>query len=502
MEGLIKKYSSGFLCLLSGLIVPFGFSPYNYYIIPFISLTVLFHYVVKASSKQAFFLGYLFAFGMFGSGVNWLHISINLFGGINFLGALFCTYLLVAFISLYPALSCYLAKRFCNVNRAVLLLLGLPSAWVLMEWCRSWIFTGFPWLNLGYSQIDSPLGGIAPIFGVYGVTFTIVLLSSLVLLTFSIRIKFKFLSLGSVFFIWFICGQLYFIDWTERTQTDVSIAMIQGGISQKDKWKAEMRQPSLDLYQNLSENYWGHSLIIWPETAIPAFYHDVKELKTALSEKSRLHNTDILVGVPVFDRKDSHYYNTALLVNKDSEIYYKRHLVPFGEYLPFDDFLRPIVQLLNIPMSNFSKGEQARPLLIGNSINIGISICYEDTFGEEVIEALPEAEVLVNLSNDAWFGDSLAPHQHLQMARMRAMETGRYLLRATNTGISAVIDEKGWIVKRSRQFESDTLSAQISLFSGSTPYSRFGNYPIVIFSLILFLAMVMQHRSKSRGQCQ
>jgi len=493
---LIKKYSSGCLCLLSGLIVPLGFSPYNYYIIPFLSLAVLFHFIGKATGRQAFWYGYLFAFAMFGSGVNWLHISINLFGGINLPGALLCTYLLVAFISIYPALSCYLAKRFFNMNQLAFLLLGLPSCWVILEWGRSWIFTGFPWLNLGYSQIDSPLGGLAAVFGVYGITFTLVFLSSLLLLTFYVKIKFKLICIGSLLLIWFVCGQLYFMNWTERTQTDVSIAMMQGGIAQKDKWKAEMRQPSLDLYQDLSENYWGHNLIIWPETAIPAFYHDIDVLKTALLEKSRQHNTDILVGVPVFDTTNSNYYNAALIVNKDSEYYYKRHLVPFGEYLPFDDFLRPILKRLNIPMSNFSKGEKARPLLIGNSMNIGISICYEDTFGEEVIEALPEAEVLVNLSNDAWFGDSLAPHQHLQMARMRAMETGRYLLRATNTGVSAVIDEKGWVVKKSRQFQADTLSAQISLFSGSTPYVRMGNYPVLILSLSLLVIILLINKNQ------
>ena len=186
----------------------------------------------------------------------------------------------------------------------------------------------------------------------------------------------------------------------------------------------------------------------------------------------------------------SNYYNAVMMIADEKiDWYHKQHLVPFGEYLPLKFILGVFLDFLQIPMSDFSAGEVQAPLLEANDISLGISICYEDTFGEEVIKALPEATLLVNVSNDAWFGDSLAPHQHLQMARMRALESGRYMLRATNTGISAIIDEKGKIVKQSPQFKATALSAQVSLFKGSTPYVLWGNYPVVIASLILLLCL-------------
>ena len=466
-----------------------GFAPYGYYLVPFISLSFLIYTWTNSKPKQTFCYGYLFGLGMFGVGVNWLHISINLFGGMNLIAALFVTYLLVAFISIFPALTGYLAKRYFDNNRTVLLLIAIPALWVLTEWCRSWIFTGFPWLNLGNSQIDSPLSGIVPIAGVYGVTWAVVLSSAILVFILDTTSRNRIISVVALVLLWAGSGQLYFKNWTDVYQTNLSIAIIQGGIPQELKWKAEMRQKSFDLYADLTDPYWGHDLIIWPETAIPAFYHNAGGFINILKQKAQQHHSDLLVGLPVKDADSSKYYNSAMLLNKETETYYKRHLVPFGEYLPFATLLRPILHFINIPMSSFSKGEQERPLLIGNNVNIGISICYEDTFGEEVIEALPDAEVLVNISNDAWFGDSLAPHQHLQMARLRALESGRYMLRATNTGITAVIDEKGQIVKQSAQFKADTVSAQITLFKGITPYARFGNVPIILLAVLILTCL-------------
>jgi apolipoprotein N-acyltransferase len=483
---LKNKYLPCLVCFICGAIIPFGFAPYNKFYIPVLSLSLFFYIILNATPRQSLLYGYIFGLAMFGVGVNWLHISINLFGGVNLAGALFFTYALVAFIPIYPALSCYLAKRYISNHRVIVLLFALPSCWVIMEWCRSWIFTGFPWLNLGYSQIDSPLGALTPILGVYGASFLVLFSASLLVLTYCLKLKHKPIAIAILLSVWVVGNQMHAINWTTPTQTDVPIAMIQGGIKQEDKWKPEMREPSLKLYQSLTEAYWGYKLIIWPETAIPAYYHDVDELVNTLELKSEEYKTDLIVGAPVKDASSSDFYNGAILVNKYSENYHKQHLVPFGEYLPFDSLLRPILHWMRIPISSFSKGDQ-RPLMIANNMRIGISICYEDTFGEEVIDALPDAEVLVNLSNDAWFGDSWAPHQHLQMARMRALETGRYLLRATNTGISAVIDEKGRVVKQSRQFDHDTLAAEITLYEGSTPYVKTGNYSILILCMLLLI---------------
>jgi apolipoprotein N-acyltransferase len=245
------------------------------------------------------------------------------------------------------------------------------------------------------------------------------------------------------------------------------------------------------------EPYWGYELIIWPETAIPMFYHQALPVIEKLRELAQQHHTEFITGIPFMDPESKKYFNSVIVIGKTPDIYHKRHLVPFGEYLPFDHWLRPLLDFIQIPMSDFSAGHFAQPLIRAGGIPIGISICYEDVFGEEVIEALPQAQLLLNVSNDAWFGDSLAPHQHLQMARMRAMETGRYMLRATNNGISAIINEKGKIVAQLPQFEPRALSGRARLFSGATPYVLYGNKVIVILCFLMAVISTVLEKSKS-----
>jgi apolipoprotein N-acyltransferase len=262
------------------------------------------------------------------------------------------------------------------------------------------------------------------------------------------------------------------------------------------KWRPEYRDLSISRYLQLTENHWDADVIVWPETAIPAFSHDIEELLGALSVQARAQNADLYVGLPVQDRSAGRYFNGVVLVNRPGSEYHKRHLVPFGEYLPLRSWLGGLFRFLVIPMSDFSPGTVGSPILEGENGAAGISICYEDAFGEEVIEALPEARFLINVSNDAWFGDSWAPHQHLQIARMRAIETGRYLLRATNSGISAVIDDKGRIIQKSGQFEPAVIRADMVPFTGLTPYARTANSPVVAAALLLVLALFTAGRGR------
>lgn len=497
MLWLYKKYINELFCLICGSVIPLAFAPYNYYLLAILSPACLLNIWSSSKPRDAFRYGYLFGLGMFGTGINWLHISINMFGGINLAGSLLLTLLFVLYLALYPAMVGYLGRRLFARSRLVFLLLAIPALWVVAEWCRAWIFTGFSWLQLGYSQIDSPLQGLAALSGVYGVSWAVMITAGLLVCLYRSNNRPRIIIVLSIAVLWFSAWSVKNKDWTQVSHSNVSVALIQAGIPQELKWKRELRKKSLDLYLALTKPHWGANLIIWPETAIPAFYHEMDDFMHKLHGLAQSNNSSLLVGIPVKNQETNKYYNSAVMLNDDTAMYYKHHLVPFGEYLPFDSLLRPTLSFLKIPMSDFSSGENISPVLNSQDISAGVSICYEDTFGREVIRALPAANVLVNISNDAWFGDSIAPHQHLQMARFRALETGRYMLRSTNTGITAIIDEKGKIIKQSAQFRAVSLSARISLFQGSTPYARLGDLPVILITLVLLSGISFYNRHKT-----
>ena len=482
-EILIKSV----VCLIAGALLALAFAPYNFSLLVFISLALLFFLWRNTTSKNAFIYGYCFGFGLFGAGVNWLHISINLFGGINLFFALVLTYLLVAFLALYPALVGFISRKYLSRPELLNSLIFIPSLWTISEWCRSWIFTGFPWLNVGYSQLDTPLSGMAQITGVYGVSWLVCFSAAVLTEFFFINRKSGFLLTLGLIFIWGGCYLIKEIEWTSRKNQTITATLVQGGIPQQQKWKKENQQMTRDLYMSLTRQYPDSDIIIWPETAIPALYHNADFFINPIQKLAEAHNVDVLTGIPIVDLNTGQFFNSIILIGDKNEIYHKRHLVPFGEYLPFDKWLRPILNSLHIPMSSFSAGDSQKPVINAAGQIIGVSICYEDVFGEEIIDALPEANLLVNISNDAWFGDSLAPHQHLQMAAMRALETGRYMIRVTNTGISAIINHKGNILSRSPQFEPHAYSGKIELFEGTTPYGVYGNYPVIIFTCVLLV---------------
>jgi len=484
-------------CLLSGALLPLAFSPYDYSIIAILSLAWLFYIVLNSSPKDAGYFGYVFGFGMFGIGVNWLHISINLFGGVNLAGALIITFVLVAYLSLYPALLAFVYQRLFANKGILAFVTVMPTLWVLSEWFRSSIFTGFPWLNIGYSQIDTPVSSLAPVLGQYGVSWLTALISALLVALYMTSRVVKISLVGVLFITWLGLNTLGGIQWTTDKNRDISVALVQGAIPQEMKWRPEQKQKTLDLYLSLSEESRDSQLIIWPETAIPVLHHQAREFINAMASLAKNQNRDYVVGIPFKDLDTNKFYNGITVIGSNNDTYYKQHLVPFGEYLPFDKWLRPVLELMKIPMSDFSPGASKKPVIHAAGETIGVSICYEDVFGEEVISALPEATILINISNDAWFGDSIAPHQHLQMARMRALETGRYMLRSTNTGVSAIINEKGDITASSPQFIPHVTSDRIKTFEGLTPYARFGNWPVIVAAFLVLLISFFRLRKLS-----
>jgi apolipoprotein N-acyltransferase len=485
------------VALIAGLSLPFGFAPLGFYLLPMLSLAVLFRLWLGATTMRGLRYGWFYGLGMFGVGVYWVQISIHQFGLPVLAFSVSMTMLFVAFMALYPALAGWVAVRFPCISTPCRLLLLFPALWTLMEWVRGWLFTGFPWLNLGYSQIDSLLSAYAPIIGVYGVSFAVAMLAGAIALL-SLR---RWQGSIPILIAGALAWALNFQAWTQPEDEPVKVTLIQGGIDQAVKWEPSQRQTTIDHYLALTRPHWDTRMVIWPETAIPAFYSELQDFFAALHTEAIGHGSAVLIGVPYNPPNDQgRYYNSVIGLGAAAGRYDKRHLVPFGEYIPFGDLLKPVFFFLKIPMSDFSRGNPAQAMINAGGIPLGISVCYEDAFGEEVIDALPAARMLVNVSNDAWFGDSIAPHQHLEMARMRARETGRYLLRATNNGITAIIDAQGHITARAPQFVPYALTGQAVAYAGSTPYVRFGNLPIlIVLAGALIMAMPPLVRRSRRG---
>ncbi|OQX30882.1 MAG: apolipoprotein N-acyltransferase [Candidatus Sedimenticola endophacoides] len=473
-------------CGAGALAVP-AFAPYGLYPLALLSPALLLLLLGRGGSPgEGARLGWCYGVGLLGFGVFWMHISIDRFGNVGSALAILLTLLFIFTMALYYALLGWGVRRLSGAGAGGGPLLLFAGLWVLGEWLRGWLLGGFPWLVLGYSQIDSALAGWAPLFGVYGVSLVLVLGAGLLVMGLRGgpgRIP-ALLFLAA---LWGGGAALQTLEWT-RPGEALRVSLVQGNIAQELKWKRAQLAPTLRLYSELTEPHWESDIVIWPETAVPAFAHQVEEAFLApLSERARETDTALLLGVPVWEDAGRRYYNAMLSLGAVRDHYYKRHLVPFGEFMPLRSLLGPLLEWMQVPMSDFAAGEGGAPLIRLGRFRAGVSICYEDAFGEEMLAALPLADFLVNASNDAWFGDSLAPHQHLQIARQRALETGRYLLRATNTGISAIIDPQGRLLGTSPAFRRHVLQGSIRVMHGTTPYVRWGNAVAVLLAAALAL---------------
>ncbi len=471
-----------------GVIAVLAFAPFDAAPVAPIALTLLFLLWRDAAPRRALGMGYLFGLGLMGVGVSWVHVSIASFSDGGPLLAWAITGLLVAGMALFYGLAGWLSAH-ADGPRWVRLLLIFPAVWVLCEWTRGWFLTGFPWLALGYSQVDAPLGGYAPLLGVYGVSWLLALSAGLAALLLGQGGRVRYAALAGLVLLWLAGWGLRGVDWTAPAGAPFRVSLIQGDVTPSLKWQPERLRPTLDLYRKLTREHWDSRLVIWPETAVPTFAHQVEHsFLDPLADEARRMGTDVLLGVPVRDRESGLYYNALMTLGAQREVYRKHHLVPFGEYLPLRWLLQPLGSVIDFPMSDFSAGDGRRPLLHMAGYGAALSICYEDAFGEEMLGAFPEAAFLVNVSNDAWFGDSLAPHQHLEIARMRALEAGRWMLRSTNSGVSALIDDKGRVRARSPLFERYVLSGEVVPMQGMTPYLRAGNTLVVALALAALAA--------------
>ena len=488
------------LALVGGALVPLAFAPFNLFVLAPLTLALLFALWLRVTVRQAAWRGFLFGLGQFGAGVSWVYVAIHEFGSTGAPLAALLTLMFVSILALYPMLAGILARRLAGdtANRpGYFLLVIAPAVWILVEWVRSWLFTGFPWLGMGYSQIDSPLHGWAPIFGVLALSSFVALSGGALALVVLQRRQALKTALPILLMIWGSGPLLDRITWTTPYGKPITVSLIQGDGTQENKWDESSIQERLDRYAQMTREQLGHSqLIVWPENAITVFYQDIKDsFFDPLSREARESGTDIVGGTPMLAEDGVRYYTGMVSLGRHEAFYRKVHLVPFGEYVPFESVLRGLIRFFDLPMSGFIPGPEHQPPLQAAGNKAAITICYEDAFGDAVANNLQDATILINGSNNGWYGDSLAPHQHLQISRMRALETGRPLARATTTGISALVDDKGHIISRSPQFVLYTLTGELQPMTGTTPYVRWRDWPVlIIIGMVLFMVWRRQHQ--------
>ena len=495
----MRARSCDLLVLVAGGVTPLAFAPFGYWPVCIVTLVVLFHLLPRGSRRRGVWRGWLFGVGFFGAGVSWVLESFQ-YSSVALPSALLLTAVMVMFLALFPALFAFLSRLCLPDSTAAASLAVLPGLWVLSEWARGTVLTGFGFLQMGYSQMDAPGVALAPLAGVYGTSFVVAFTAALIAWAVA-RTRERALRGGVVILVvWALLWSAQSMQWTEPTGDELEVAVVQGNVPQALKWKPQFRQRSVELYQGFTNKHPGADLVVWPETALPGLYESFTNELRDLEVQARATSTALLIGVPSVQKSaagSDQYFNSVVAVGAKRDFYHKRHLVPFGEYVPLQGLFQPLIDLFNWPVSSFTHGDPQQTTLNVAGQTLGVSICFEIAFGRDIIAALPQAGLLVNVSNDAWFGESIGPHQHFQIARWRAKETGRFLVRATNTGVSAFVDDSGRVLASLPQFNESSLASRVAIFRGATPYVVTGDTPVLLFVLTLVVAIVIVTRRRN-----
>ena len=476
------------LALLFGALLPLAFAPYSIWPLAMVSPALLLWLWEKtANPKSACALGFCFGLGFFGVGVSWVFVSIHHYGNTSLPLAVLITALFVMLLALFIAVQGYVNKRFFDPRLQPFQYLAFPGLWVGFEWLRSVVLSGFPWLYLGYAGLDTPLEGYGPLGSVYAISWVFALHS----------VALRRLCKGSgpdkiasgllILLLWGGGAYLQKHPFVKALPKTYRVSLVQGNVEPFNKFTREDPIGSTEkIYGTLTQAHWGDDLIIWPEGAIPLPLPYADAYLKHLDEQARQHGSTLMTGIQVID-KAGHDYNALIALGLGQGLYYKVHLVPFGDFLPFDAWLRGLIGFFDLPMSSFKAGPKNQPLIHTQTLALNPLICYEIAFPEQVRHTLRNSDAIVNISEDGWFGRSLGPHQHLQIARMRALETGRTVLRATTSGFTAIIDPFGHIVAEAPPFEATVLSGTFQAMQGTTPWIRWGLWPLLlIVSLGLF----------------
>lgn len=500
----VSRWWPRLIALLAGAILTTAFAPYNQWWLALLGPAVLFALWSRAASpREGAVLGFSFGLGLYAAGTWWLFISINGFGQAPVWVALPVMAALVVIMAAWQALLGYIVVRWLSPRTASGCLLLVPAAWVMIEWWRGWFLSGFPWLSLGYSQTDTWLAGLAPIGGVHLLSLALLIGAGSLLHLWRARGVARALAPVALILPWTTGAVLRNVEWTEVSGPARSVAILQGAIPQELKWLLEKQDDILAIYEKLHREALGADLIVWPESALPDLANLYTDYISAAWSAARQRNSSLLMGVIRQDEDgDEVYYNSLLglgLGDSDPAFYDKRHLVPFGEYFPVPALIRNWLRLMNLPYSDFTPGADQQTVFEIAGLRLAASICYEDAYPAMLAAETRRANVLVTVTNDGWFGRAAARYQHLQIARMRALESRRYMLRAANDGVSAVIDPHGRVVHRAPEFTQAVLRGRVAPREGVTPYLRAGNWLAIGLAGIILGGALFRGLRKAGG---
>ena len=495
MPGLVTRIfpPAFWAALLAGAALPFALAPFDYWLLAPVSAGVLLWVLNRALPHSTAMLGWWYGVGKYAAGTSWIYVSIHDYGHATPALAGFLVLLFVAGLALFSSFQGWVYGRWLRTARPLVDGFAFAATWTLTEWLLTWLLTGFPWLFIGYAHIDDPLGALAPVGGVLLVGFASVFSVAFVVAVLeTIGWRKRLIGVILALLPWLVAWPLQSQQWVEAGDSG-RVALVQSNIEQDIKWRMDSIGMILDRQRRLTAGHWNNDLVIWPEAAITLFQRQAVDYLAEMDRRARAGGATLILGVPAYEISpgapagEGVFRNTAVALGNGEGRYVKRRLVPFGEYVPLAGLLRGVVEFFNLPMSRAEPGPEDQPLLRAGSWGVAMAICYEIVYPDLVRRSAREADVLVTISNDAWFGRSTGPLQHVQMARMRALENGRWVLRATNNGVTAIIDARGKVRAELPQFETGVLEGRFTVMSGTTPFGRYGHLPLLI-ALALILA--------------
>ncbi len=489
--------------LISGAIITLSFAPFNIWPLGILGLSGLALLLKNQPLRAVLWRSFAFGVGYYAAGVHWIFVSIHNFGGASALLAGLLVFIFACFMALLFVAPFYIFGR-CFNNHKYSLLVAFPLCWLLGEWMRTWFLTGFPWLFIGYGHLHTWLSGWAPVLGVMGVSLAAVFSASLIAEWIYQGKKSRSLIIASATtaLIWFAGFGLQKITWAAPASKAISVGMVQPNVDQSTKldWNYDSVNATLDQLHKLSENLWSNNWVIWPEAAIPTAltYHTALPFLEEMNTKAAQSGTALFTGVIYDEPGKNIYYNSVVGLGEGLGFYHKRRLVPFGEYVPLGEYIRGLIEFFDLPTSFINIGPADQHGLIAQGVRITPAICYEIVYPDLVAQAAKETQVLLSVNNLGWFLNSIQSKQFMQMAQMRALETGRYLIYSTNNGPSAIIDNKGKIISQSDSFKEQTFSGVIHPVADWTPFMIIGSWPLALVAALILLLLARPWRKLGR----
>ena len=484
----------------AGVLIPFGFAPFHLPGLTILGLALLYAQLRGQTKKLSFWTGFTFGVGFFGLGITWVYVSIHEYGHLNAFISACITLLFVIYLSLYPALLTFLYSRL-KVKSALFSCFLFSALWCLSEYLRATVMGGFPWLLVGFGQIDTPLKYLLPVVGVYGVSFLTCLAATFLVNSMLINLKKRYLWTTAFVGILVIPSILKHHQWTAISKTPVSVGIIQANLSMRDKWDETLFWQLLQHYKDGIDSLVGKAeLVVMPESAIPLPANYVSDFLDTIHLEAKQADSSILLGIPQPTNagSETYYSNSIIALGAAEGRYLKQHLVPFGEFIP-QPFER-IIHWLSLPPANLKPGNKKQLLIRVHNHPIATLICYELAYPQLLRNQLPEAEWIVSVSDDGWFGHSLAMYQQLQIAQVLSLQTGRYQVVANNDGLSSIIDSGGNIAASLSPFVAGILESNLYSAIGSTPWLYFGDMPALFLIIVIVILVIFLHIPRREPQ--